>query len=89
MIVIEKWAGLVTNASPYALPPGAAATQVNLQVLNPGQIVVRPGLVNVSWATHTAGSTTVVKIANFQNSTFPQLVYQNAAGGIYVAKNPT
>lgn len=89
MIVIEKWAGLVTNASPYALPPGAAATQVNLQVLNPGQITVRPGLVNVSWTTHTAGSTTIVKIANFQNSTFPQLVYQNATGAIYVAKAPT
>ena len=88
MIVIEKWAGLVTNASPYALPPGAAATQVNLQVLAPGQVTVRPGMVNVSWATHTAGSSAVVKIINFQNSTYAQAVYQDAAGGVYVGKGP-
>lgn len=89
MIVIEKWAGLATNASPYSLPPGAASTQVNLQILNPGQITVRPGLVSVSFATHTAATESIVRAINFQHSTFPQLVYQNAAGGIYVAKNPT
>lgn len=89
MIVIDKWAGLVTNASPYALPVGAAVTQVNLQILNPGQLVVRPGLVNVSWSTHTATDQPIVTIANFQHSTFPQVIYQNAQGGIYVAKTPT
>ena len=88
MIVIDKWAGLVTNASPYALPPGAAATQVNLQILNPGQVSVRPGLVHVSWTTHNAGNAPVVKIVNFQHSTLPQVVYQNSSGGIYVAKGP-
>lgn len=86
MIVIDKWAGLVTNASPYSIPVGAAVTQVNLQILNPGQVTVRPGLVNVSFTTHTAGTVPVVKVVNFQSSTFPQLVYQNASGGIYVAK---
>lgn len=89
MIVIEKWAGLVTNASPYALPPGAAATQVNLQVVSPGQISVRPGLVNVSWTTHTAGAASIIKIINFQSSTFPQVVYQNASGELRVAQGPT
>lgn len=89
MIVIEKWAGLVTNASPYSIPPGAAVTQVNLQVLNPGQVTVRPGLVNVSFATHTAGSQPIVRVINYQHSTFPQVVYQGASGGIYVARAPT
>jgi hypothetical protein len=89
VIVIEKWAGLVTNAGPYALPPAAAVTQVNLQVLNPGQVSVRPGLVNVSWTTHTAGSVPIVQVMNFQNSTYAQVVYQNSSGAIYAAKGPT
>lgn len=89
MIVIDKWAGLATNASPYSIPPGAAVTQVNLQVLVPGQMVVRPGLVNVSFATHTAASVPIVQVINYQHSTFPQVVYQNASGGIFVAQNPT
>lgn len=88
MIVIEKWAGLVTNASPYSLPPGAAVTQVNFQLLNPGQLTVRPGLVNVSFATHTAGAQPIVTLVNYQHSTFPQVVYQNSSGGIYVGKGP-
>ena len=89
MIIIDKWAGLATNASPYSLPPGAAVTQVNLQVLVPGQMVVRPGLVNVSFTTHTAATEPNVRVINYQHSTFPQVVYQNASGGIYVAQNPT
>ena len=66
----------------------AAVTQVNLQILNPGQVTVRPGMVNVSWTTHTAGSQPIVKIINFQHSTFPQVVYQNSSGALYVAKGP-
>lgn len=88
MIVIEKWAGLATNASPYSIPPGAAVTQVNLQVIVPGQIKVRPGMVSVSFTTHTATTVPIVQLANFQHSTFPQVVYQNASGGIYVARSP-
>lgn len=41
---IRKWLGLVTAASPYTLPPGAASEQNNLQLLNPGQLVPRPGM---------------------------------------------
>lgn len=59
MIIIEKWAGLVTNASPYAIPPGAAVTQVNLQAIVPGQVSVRPGSTNVSFATHAATTSPV------------------------------
>jgi hypothetical protein len=41
---IEKWGGLVSAASPYALPPEAATEQHNLQIRKPGQLVPRPGL---------------------------------------------
>lgn len=44
MITIEKWQGLITNASPYAVPPGACVVQTNLQCIRPGQLQGRPGL---------------------------------------------
>lgn len=89
MIVIEKWAGLVTNASPYALPSGAAVTQVNLQILNPGQVRIRPGETVVSFATHTGSTAPIVTAVNFKRGTADSVVYQNASGEIYLARTPT
>jgi hypothetical protein len=43
MIVIDTWKGLVTNASPYALPPGAAVVQTNFQCRKPGELSARGG----------------------------------------------
>lgn len=50
MITIEKWSGLITAASPYALPGGAMTEQVNVQCLRPGQIEVRTGYTAVAAA---------------------------------------
>lgn len=44
MIRISKWPGLVTAASPYAIPAGAAVEQLNAQSTTPGQITVRGGM---------------------------------------------
>lgn len=88
MIVIEKWAGLVTNASPYAIPPGAAVTQVNLQVISPGQISLRPGSTSVSFATHAGTTSPVVRMFRYPRAT-EAIVYQNALGQIRVARTPT
>lgn len=86
MISIEKWAGLATNASPYAIPPGAAATQVNLQVINPGQIVVRSGLANV---TASGAPNRVFQIYRSPSETSERLIIQTDAGTVYIATNPT
>lgn len=40
----QEWKGLITNASPYALPPGAATEQVNLRTHIPGQLISRGGM---------------------------------------------
>lgn len=87
MISIEKWAGLVTNASPYALPPGAAVTQVNLQVIAPGQLTVRPGTTAVSFTSHT-GSTAPIRRLFRYPATQEAVVYQNGDGKIFVARGP-
>lgn len=89
MIVIDQWSGLVTNASPYALPVTAAATQVNIQVLSPGQLTVRPADVSVSWATATANAAPIATAVRFQHGTPETVVYQDVSGVIFVAKNPT
>jgi hypothetical protein len=88
MIIIDKWPGLVTNASPYALPPGAAVTQVNLQVLTPGQLVSRPGEVAVTWSSHTGSTAPILSAVRYQHGTAETIVYQNASGGVFVARGP-
>jgi hypothetical protein len=41
---ISKWGGLVTQASPYAIPPGGATQQVNFALTKPGQLTSRGGM---------------------------------------------
>ena len=62
MITIQKWSGLVTNASPYALPGGACAVQDNLQCLKPGQIQCRNGISTAS--TTSARVFSMVRLAS-------------------------
>lgn len=88
MIVIDKWAGLVTNASPYSIPPGASVTQVNLQCLRPGELACRPGLNAVSFSSHTGSTSPVVSMMRVPGST-ESLIYQNSAGQIRIARGPS
>ena len=48
MIRISKWPGLVTGASPYVIPAGAAVEQMNAQSSIPGQLTVRGGMGQVT-----------------------------------------
>lgn len=88
MIIIEKWAGLVTNASPYSIPPGSAVTQVNLQVISPGQLVVRPGTEAVSFASHTGSTAQIVRAVRYPRQN-DNVVYQNSEGRVFVARSPS
>lgn len=88
MIIIDKWAGLVTNASPYAIPPGAAVTQVNLQCIRPGELQVRPGTTQVSFTTHTGATSPVVSIFRLPEAV-ESVVYQNSSGTILLGKGLT
>lgn len=44
MLRINKWAGLLTSASPYIVPAGGSVEQINAQSIVPGQLSVRPGM---------------------------------------------
>ena len=86
MIVIDSWKGLVTNASPYAVPPGAAVTQVNWQCLRPGELTARNGQTTVTITTHTGGTTAPVSMARYGIGSNECVLYQSAAGTLYVAR---
>lgn len=89
MIIIDKWAGLATNVSPYAIPPGAAVTQVNLQCVKPGQLNVRTGIASMSWTTHSGTTVPITTLQRFQSGTLETVVYQNASGKLFYAIGPT
>lgn len=40
----DSWPGLVTNASPFSVPLGAAVEQTNLESRIPGQLTARSGM---------------------------------------------
>jgi len=44
----EQWPGLVTNASPFAIPLGAAVEQTNLTGIVPGEVSSRNGMRKVA-----------------------------------------
>jgi hypothetical protein len=88
MIVIDKWVGLVTNASPYAVPAGGAVTQSNLQVLTPSRLTPRPGQVAVVWAS-SSGTTSPIRSAFRAPSGVERIIYQNSAGQVYAATGPS
>jgi len=77
MIVIDKWQGLVTNASPYAVPPGAAVTQVNFQCLSPGAISVRMGVTS-----HATCGTSAVRMVRMDSATEQRVAVISYAGTI-------
>jgi hypothetical protein len=83
MIVIDKWAGLVTNASPYSIPPGSTVQQVNLQCLVPGKLTVRAGLSPITFTSADSTASPVVSAFRYQSGTEEHLVYQDSAGRIY------
>lgn len=83
MIVIDKWAGLVTNASPYSIPPGAMVQQVNLQCLVPGQLTVRPGMQPITFTSADSTASPILSAFRYQQGTAEHLVYQDSAGRIY------
>lgn len=89
MIVIEKWPGLITNASPYAIPAGAAVRQVNVQVIRPGELSARDGLAAVTWSSVSAGTLPIRRSFRAPCGGQERLIYQDSAGAVRVAVGPS
>lgn len=78
MITVEKWQGLITNASPYAVPGGGFVVQDNMQCLRPGQIECRAGYQVVSGSGDGTG--VVVAVAQMSATT---VVFVTSDGGVH------
>lgn len=77
----SQWAGLVTNASPYALPPGASVEQVNLSSSTAGQLSVRGGMRVV--LSGTSPVTDVVDMYPFLIGGSQRLIALGSNGTVY------
>lgn len=86
VITIDKWGGLVTNASPYTLAAGAAVTQVNFQCIRPGELTSRNGQTSVTFTTHSGSTAAPVVMCRHQVGQLECVVYQNASGHVFVGK---
>lgn len=80
----ENWSGLITNASPYALPPGAAVEQVNLHNAIPGQLTSRDGMRLVSHLGDRASFRDIVSVYT-GSSTF---LLVSSGNGLFALESP-
>jgi hypothetical protein len=83
VIVVDRWLGIVSNASPYALPPGAAVVQHNLQAIAPGQLTPRPGITSIAFSSADSTSSPICAAFRYQYGTSEHLVYQDTDGKVY------
>lgn len=81
----DSWPGLVTNASPFAIPPGAAVEQTNLTANIPGQIAARSGMRKVS---STASVSTILDCYPYVVDGRTVLVAMNANGELVSLGSP-
>ena len=82
----EKWGGLLTYASPYAVPPGAAVAQINLTCSLMGQLTVRDGMQPVKFA---AGSVSqCVDVGSYSHNGVPKLLVLDETGALSVLDAP-
>lgn len=79
------WAGLVTNASPYALPLGAAVEQTNLVSSTPGQLASRGGMRQVSF---TAAAPEIRDCYPYAFSNSIRFLVLNPSGEVVVLATP-
>jgi hypothetical protein len=83
----DKWAGLVTNASPYAIPPGAAVEQLNLATNIPGQLTSRNGMRPVAFSS-PAEVPEVLDLYPYATSSGVILVALKANGEVIALQSP-
>lgn len=83
MITIEKWQGMITNASPFAVPGGAFVDQVNIQCLRPGRVESRLGHSAITGAASLSGQ--IVSLIRWASTSQDAvLLFSVTAGGGHI-----
>lgn len=84
---VNQWAGLVANASPYILPPGAAVAQDNLHCAIPGQLTIRNGMRRVDFTGDTGFNSISFYPYAFNGET--KLIALASDGTVHVLNGPS
>lgn len=85
---LSKWGGLMTDASPYAIPPGAAVKQVNLITSTLGQLTSRGGMQPVQFSGGEAPGD-VIDLYCYSRGSQPDIVFaMNSLGQLSVVSGP-
>lgn len=80
-----QWVGLITNASPHIIPPGATVDQVNLTTRVAGQLTVRGGMRVLP---RTGGAAQVRDIHGYMSGGYYYAVYLTDGGDIAWERAP-
>ena len=83
---LQKWGGLFTNASPYAVPPGGAVTQVNLTCSTMGQLTVRNGMRIVAF--NDGAPSNCLDVAGYAHNGQNKVLLFDASGMLSVLSVP-
>lgn len=87
---IREFRGLVTNADPHDLPPGAAQVMDNITTLVPGQLTVRKGHAETTFANEIADvASNVIAMQYFPTSLADFTVYVTASGLVKAGRGVT
>lgn len=88
---MANWPGLMTNADPHDIPPGAAVVQNNCFTRRAGELTVRRGLGVVEFDDPCSGSVVdaqVISLATFGPPHGTYIVFLDGTGKVRIAKNP-
>lgn len=85
---IAQWRGLLTNASAYAVPPGGAIVQINLNNTVPGQLSCRGGMRRVALSEGLSGGSDIRELFRYAYGTDEKLLVFDATGAIQVVSSP-
>lgn len=87
---IREFKGLVTNADPRDLPPGAAVTMDNITTLVPGALTVRKGHAETTFANEISDvSSNIIAMQYFPTSLDDFIVYTTASGLVKAGRRVT
>lgn len=87
---LMQFKGLVTNANPHAIPPGAAQTQTNVVCTVAGQLNVRKGMRPALFGNAVTGTThAVISMAEYIRPEANFVVYEDSDGNIKAGRDVT
>ena len=87
---VHDWKGLISNADPHDIHPGAGQEVSNLLVLAPGTMEARKGVRPVTFGNAIAATTnSIITMVAYKGQTGSHVVYEDSAGNVKVGRAAT